>query len=292
MEKEIDERRPEQTAISQAARLPATTTFEDIASSRPRTVSASLPARAVPPTTESLGDGASRYSGYSSDRHYQQRRPPSQGPRNTPSHILLFANHCIGRSPPFVGASPSLPPLKKEAGIKREIDSLSDRYYYQEAPRHYSPTYSSRNGYSSAPSVGHSPEHSVYSRRSSVYDMSSRTPFPPMVPPSVGPLDAPRYGAAPYERPNYIVPYGMDPDYPSHYMPESARPGYGVLGCDSSDVRNKRRRGNLPKPVTDILRAWFMDHLDHPYPSEEDKQMFISRTGLSISQVSSRLAIS
>ena len=54
---------------------------------------------------------------------------------------------------------------------------------------------------------------------------------------------------------------------------------------DPIDPKTKRRRGNLPKPVTDILRAWFHEHLDHPYPSEEDKQMFMTRTGLSISQV-------
>ena len=60
----------------------------------------------------------------------------------------------------------------------------------------------------------------------------------------------------------------------------------GIPNPVTEDKANKRRRGNLPKPVTDILRAWFHEHLDHPYPSEEDKQMFMSRTGLSISQVS------
>lgn len=51
-------------------------------------------------------------------------------------------------------------------------------------------------------------------------------------------------------------------------------------------MREKKRRGNLPKPVTDMLRAWLWEHLDHPYPTEEDKQIFMSRTGLTISQVS------
>jgi hypothetical protein len=58
------------------------------------------------------------------------------------------------------------------------------------------------------------------------------------------------------------------------------------MGSDQLDSRGKRRRGNLPKPVTDVLRSWFHEHLDHPYPTEEDKQVFMSRTGLSLSQVS------
>lgn len=56
-------------------------------------------------------------------------------------------------------------------------------------------------------------------------------------------------------------------------------------GADSGDSRSRKRRGNLPKHVTDVLRAWFHAHLDHPYPSEEDKQMLIGQTGLTINQV-------
>lgn len=47
----------------------------------------------------------------------------------------------------------------------------------------------------------------------------------------------------------------------------------------------KRRRGNLPKPVTDLLRAWLRDHVQHPYPTEEEKQMLMQQTGLTIHQV-------
>ncbi|KZF21700.1 Homeodomain-like protein, partial [Xylona heveae TC161] len=46
------------------------------------------------------------------------------------------------------------------------------------------------------------------------------------------------------------------------------------------------RRGNLPKQVTDLLRSWFHEHLSHPYPSEEEKQELMQRTGLTMSQVS------
>ncbi|KAI5838238.1 homeobox KN domain-containing protein [Morchella snyderi] len=48
----------------------------------------------------------------------------------------------------------------------------------------------------------------------------------------------------------------------------------------------KRRRGNLPKHVTDLLRGWLNDHLHHPYPTEDEKQMLMAQTGLNINQVS------
>lgn len=60
------------------------------------------------------------------------------------------------------------------------------------------------------------------------------------------------------------------------------------LSFDSNgdyDSKHKRRRGNLPKAVTDILRGWFADHLGHPYPTEEEKQMLMVQTGLAMSQV-------
>jgi hypothetical protein len=88
-------------------------------------------------------------------------------------------------------------------------------------------------------------------------------------------------GGHPYPPPSYVSESEYSPMTHSHTLPAST---FGVIG-EPLDSRGKRRRGNLPKPVTDILRAWFHDHLDHPYPTEEDKQIFMSRTGLSISQV-------
>ena len=48
---------------------------------------------------------------------------------------------------------------------------------------------------------------------------------------------------------------------------------------------NRRRRGNLPKESTALLNDWFGRHLSRPYPTEEDKQEFQDKTGLSMSQV-------
>ncbi|KAI0785176.1 hypothetical protein C8Q75DRAFT_699759, partial [Abortiporus biennis] len=47
-----------------------------------------------------------------------------------------------------------------------------------------------------------------------------------------------------------------------------------------------RKRGKLPKPVTDFLKDWLHRHSDHPYPSEEEKKQLCHATGLSMSQVS------
>lgn len=54
----------------------------------------------------------------------------------------------------------------------------------------------------------------------------------------------------------------------------------------SSPPSNSRRRGKLPKPVTDLLKSWLLDHASHPYPTEDEKKRLCDATGLSISQVS------
>ncbi|TFK48630.1 hypothetical protein OE88DRAFT_1713800 [Heliocybe sulcata] len=50
--------------------------------------------------------------------------------------------------------------------------------------------------------------------------------------------------------------------------------------------RPPRKRGKLPKHVTDFLKDWLHRHSDHPYPSEEEKKQLCHATGLSMSQVS------
>lgn len=47
-----------------------------------------------------------------------------------------------------------------------------------------------------------------------------------------------------------------------------------------------KRRGNLPKDVTSILRGWLTSHLGNPYPTEDDKMSLVAQTGLSMVQVS------
>jgi len=99
-------------------------------------------------------------------------------------------------------------------------------------------------------------------------------------------LDYQRYGQ-PYDpyRSNLGFDGGfkpLDSSYSSRYGQLLSYPMLSYPG----QAHGRRRRGNLPKHITDTLRLWLQEHLDHPYPSDEQKQIFIQRTGLTISQVS------
>ncbi|BFZ53519.1 Homeobox protein tos8 [Savitreella phatthalungensis] len=54
----------------------------------------------------------------------------------------------------------------------------------------------------------------------------------------------------------------------------------------SEESKTRRRRGNLPKHVTQYLRAWLHEHVDHPYPSEDQKRALGEHTGLNMNQIS------
>ena len=47
-----------------------------------------------------------------------------------------------------------------------------------------------------------------------------------------------------------------------------------------------KRGGKLPKHITDTLKAWLLEHADHPYPTEDEKRAFCDFTGLDICQIS------
>lgn len=116
----------------------------------------------------------------------------------------------------------------------------------------------------------------------------------------------PRFDTAPY-RPG-PPPYGYGYHHPSRLQslslgaihpldrsPFSAvgyGPGpygeymrFGEMGMGmGGDNKQRKRRGNLPKETTDKLRAWFVAHLTHPYPTEDEKQELMRQTGLQMSK--------
>ena len=86
----------------------------------------------------------------------------------------------------------------------------------------------------------------------------------------------PAYGGGPPRQMSFAERQPVEPSF----LRENGHHHY----ADSQ--RHKRRRGNLPKAVTDTLRKWFADHVGNPYPTEDEKQMLMDMTGLTISQVS------
>lgn len=119
------------------------------------------------------------------------------------------------------------------------------------------------------------PVHDVYA-----YEASQKSPQSPL-PSDVRSMSS-SPGFSPYPQSPYHQTFSSDRDYSGITV---SSPSY-VTHSENGESKTKKRRGNLPKKVTDILRAWFHGHLDHPYPSEDDKQMLINQTGLTISQVS------
>ncbi|KAH8653182.1 hypothetical protein BGZ60DRAFT_179929 [Tricladium varicosporioides] len=96
-----------------------------------------------------------------------------------------------------------------------------------------------------------------------------------------------------YQQPRGQSYSGPSQNYPSHdRTPFSSNhqniypsSGYPYSMNDSSnDNKQRKRRGNLPKETTDKLRAWFVAHLQHPYPTEDEKQDLMRQTGLQISR--------
>ncbi|UJR26575.1 hypothetical protein I4U23_007896 [Adineta vaga] len=54
---------------------------------------------------------------------------------------------------------------------------------------------------------------------------------------------------------------------------------------DDNNKRRQKKRGIFPKAATSLMRAWLFQHLNHPYPSEEQKKILARETNLNILQV-------
>lgn len=105
---------------------------------------------------------------------------------------------------------------------------------------------------------------------------------------SSSPVGTPQYHSSSSTYASTSYSYHVSPSYNGHQYQNS----YGwPVQFESEDVTSqvpKKRRGNLPRNITDMLKQWFEEHLAHPYPTEEEKQMLCQRTGLAMTQVSMR----
>lgn len=103
---------------------------------------------------------------------------------------------------------------------------------------------------------------------------------------------APQYHSSSSTYASASCGYQVSPNYDGQYASPNGHQyqnGYHwPMQFESEDMTSqvpKKRRGNLPRDVTDMLKQWFEEHLAHPYPTEEEKQMLCRRTGLAMTQV-------
>lgn len=70
----------------------------------------------------------------------------------------------------------------------------------------------------------------------------------------------------------------------------------GHVGPIDDDVADEDRPkkgaavARFPRPAVKILKDWMLRHIDHPYPTDEEKEELKQETGLSINQISNWMA--
>ncbi|KAK0386262.1 hypothetical protein NLU13_6099 [Sarocladium strictum] len=133
--------------------------------------------------------------------------------------------------------------------------------------------YHSRAGQPSAPGRAPSIEQPASSSYRGDYAYSS---FQPSNRYASAPSSATTYERTPFTAPPYSMQYGEYSRFGGEMGPA------GLVG----ETKQRKRRGNLPKETTDKLRAWFVAHLQHPYPTEDEKQELMRQTGLQMNQIS------
>ncbi|KAJ4295120.1 hypothetical protein N0V90_007130 [Kalmusia sp. IMI 367209] len=68
----------------------------------------------------------------------------------------------------------------------------------------------------------------------------------------------------------------------------------GPIEEDETEDKSAPKKGaaaaRFPRAAVKILKDWMIAHIDHPYPSEEQKEMLAQQTGLTLSQISNWMA--
>ncbi|KAF2758875.1 hypothetical protein EJ05DRAFT_509767 [Pseudovirgaria hyperparasitica] len=188
---------------------------------------------------------------YNSPQTVAPQSPPVGPQSMAPTQALSFPPGQLPMRPTHQPI-PTLPPLPNQHplppfGARVETHGHTPRWYAE------APVISSREyGYSRDPTTGQ-------------YDAQS--------PWASGPEASDRYLA-----------YGHPRPYDGHYG--SGQITFQPVGPHGDGQIPRKRRGNLPKEATAILKAWYNEHIDSPYPTEDDKLMLCNQAHLSINQVS------
>ncbi|EOA84502.1 uncharacterized protein SETTUDRAFT_20039 [Exserohilum turcica Et28A] len=221
-------------------------------------------------------------------------------------------------------SSPHAPPHFDEIAWadskRRRVDTLGDIYARGSIdqsfaePRRMSAIDPALSGYQHAAP----PVPSVYSHRPSPSYPPPHQQAPPMHPHVRHQSSPAPQGHIPFAQPSahapiaqsaYQPPMGQQsyyhdhqaPAYSSYDRPQDSfypRPAYSGYDAPYGDIRfqhnvgldhnafNRKRRGNLPKEATNLLKDWFAANRQSPYPTEDQKMELCNRTGLSLNQVS------
>ncbi|KAI8336103.1 Homeodomain-like protein [Chlamydoabsidia padenii] len=83
--------------------------------------------------------------------------------------------------------------------------------------------------------------------------------------------------------PSPLPTTGISTPLPIRRRPEHRKP---ITINISNSTGTGKRRGNLPKAVTLVLRDWLANHKRHPYPTDEEKLILSQQTNLTLNQVS------
>ena len=67
--------------------------------------------------------------------------------------------------------------------------------------------------------------------------------------------------------------------------PSSIRVQPPPIGAGIPSAAPGKRRGNLPKEAKDKLKQWLAHHVEHPYPTEEEKKELAAEAGMTMGQV-------
>ncbi|TVY48889.1 Homeobox protein homothorax [Lachnellula occidentalis] len=190
------------------------------------------------------------------------------------SPYLQSRGHTAARSPRYDGNATFEPPSMNRSDWRPTLPSL--------------PALTLDRGPPQVPPVRNSvSEYALDSSRSGAqtYPQAQSSAFGP-------PISSYQQPATSY---GYQQPRGQSFSGPSHDrtpFSNSQHAMYGGsgfpygMGDPGPDSKQRKRRGNLPKETTDKLRAWFVAHLQHPYPTEDEKQDLMRQTGLQINQIS------
>lgn len=74
-------------------------------------------------------------------------------------------------------------------------------------------------------------------------------------------------------------------DYVRNQLHQNVRTAIITLQRQYKLGQSKRKRKGLPKKATAALSSWFYEHINDPYPTEEDKNALSAATGLTLTQV-------